>query len=119
DEKIKVDITLKESKVFKEIPIEIKGEGDQKVVFKHPEDGTISVTAIGLDTLMEELEESEIIALIDVTNTLSDKESRDNITIEGIVLQLMDWIPLWKNWKNQKLSHRLMLQILTVIKNLE
>ncbi|HIV75580.1 MAG TPA: hypothetical protein H9895_10940 [Candidatus Pseudogracilibacillus intestinigallinarum] len=83
DEKIKVDITLKESKVFKEIPIEIKGEGDQKVVFKHPEDGTISVTAIGLDTLMEELEESEIIASIDVTNTDSDKESRVNISIEG------------------------------------
>lgn len=78
--KVKVDII--QSKLFEDIPIETTGQGDKSVIFIHPTNATVNVTAIGTDTIIRNLSKKDIIASIDV-NDLTAAEHRVNLLVDG------------------------------------
>lgn len=82
EETITGKITLNESKVLKDIPIDVEGLGDYEISLVHPSDEKVSITAVGTDTAMKELKKDDLKAVIDVTGLEVD-EHRLNIEVTG------------------------------------
>src|SRR5690625_1834138 len=75
---VEVMIELEQEKLFEDIPITIKGQGNKNVTFIQPNSAKLAVIAIGNDQLIKELNNDDITASIEVRN-LRVREYRVNI----------------------------------------
>lgn len=82
EDTIKAKITVDESKVFKDIPVDVEGLGDYELSFVHPSNEKVNVIAVGSDLAMKDLKKEDLLVSIDVTDLEVD-EHRLNVKIEG------------------------------------
>src|SRR5699024_9445413 len=66
EEKVPVNIEVEQEKSFDDINIDIKGKDAEDVTFEDPDTGKITVIAKGSDSVISNLEESDIEASVDL-----------------------------------------------------
>jgi len=82
NETIEVEIELSETKVFKDIEIEPKGQNADNVSFVNPNEPLVDIKAIGSDALIRELAKDDLSTSIDV-GALQTGEHRVDLQIDG------------------------------------
>ena len=73
EEKVPVNIEVEQEKSFDDINIDIKGKDAEDVTFENPDTGKITVIAKGSDSVISNLEESDIEASVDLGDMDSGK----------------------------------------------
>src|SRR5699024_10498718 len=73
EEKVPVNIEVEQEKTFDDINIDIKGKDAEDVTFEDPESGKITIIAKGSDSVISDLEESDIEASVDLGGMASGK----------------------------------------------
>lgn len=73
EEKVPVNIEVEQEKNFDDINIDIKGKDAEDVTFEDPESGKITIIAKGSDSVISNLEESDIEASVDLGGMDSGK----------------------------------------------
>jgi len=73
EEKVPVNIEVEQEKTFDDINIDIKGKDAEDVTFEDPESGKITIIAKGSDSVISNLEESDIEASVDLGGMDSGK----------------------------------------------
>lgn len=73
EEKVPVNIEVEQEKTFDDINIDIKGKDAEDVTFEDPESGKITIIAKGSDSVISDLEESDIEASVDLGGMDSGK----------------------------------------------
>lgn len=82
DETTKVKVNLVQSKVFEDLHIDAKGQGNKMVTFVNPDHSRVDVMASGSDTLIRDLVKKDIAATIDVT-ALKEGKHKVNVQVSG------------------------------------
>src|SRR5699024_12474876 len=73
EEKVPVNIEVDQEKTFDDINNDIKGKDAEDVTFEDPESGKITIIAKGSDSVISDLEESDIEASVDLGGMDSGK----------------------------------------------
>ncbi len=82
NETIDVIVELSESKVFKEVPIDKKGDNADNVTFVNPAEELVDITAKGSDELIKALQKEDITTSIDV-GALEEGEHKVELNVNG------------------------------------
>lgn len=73
EEKVPVNIEVEQEKTFDDIDIDIKGKDAEDVTFEDPDTGKITIIAKGSDSVISNLDESDIVASVDLGGMDSGK----------------------------------------------